>query len=101
MGTVLIGTYSTVTNIDISEFNDTNSSHYIAMQIEDGEQSSRTYTDPNAGWQSYGYAYSYKPTVSISGNTLTFTPARIRAKSAYDNTSYLSTTLYYAGKISQ
>ena len=101
MGTVLIGSYNTVKSINISEFNDTNASHYLAVQIADGEQSSRTYSDPNGSWQSYGYAYAYKPTITISGNTLTFTPARVRAKSQYDNSSYMMTSLYYVGKISQ
>lgn len=101
MGTVLIGNYDAVTNIDISAYNDTNPSHYLAVQIADGEQSSRTFGDPNGAWQGYGYAYAYKPIISISGNTLSLTPARVRAKSHYDNSSYMMTALYYVGMISQ
>lgn len=109
-GAKLIGTYYSSSSINISSYDDTNISHYLAVASGYGSESARTYTDPNGNWASYGHARYTPPSISISGNTLYLTPASINAKTTrgssytdsqvYSNTSNISTKLYYVGEIS-
>lgn len=100
----LVGTYSSVSTVNVSSYGATSASQFIAIpneetvSIRDGSGVSGNF---GMGWTKSEATY-YKPSLSLSGNILTITPASLKAwgdspGGICEKTAYISTDIIFKG----
>ena len=111
-GATLIGEFSTVRTVDVSEVGATSVGQFIAVPAgNDSYQAPTTYSANVSNYYGMGwinvYGYYTAPVLSFSNGQLTITPARVGSSGSSNHASaaaaykYMTTKVYYVGDIQQ
>ena len=111
-GATLIGEYSTVRTVDVSEVGATSVGQFIAVPSSSDSYKAPTTSSSSVsnyygmGWINV-YGYYVAPVLSFSNGQLTITPARVGSSGSSNHASaatsykYMTTKVYYVGDIQQ
>ena len=111
-GATLIGEFSTVRTVDVSEVGATSVGQFIAVPSgSDSYQAPTTSSSDVSNYYGMGwinaYGYYSAPVLSYNNGQLTITPARVGASGSSNHASaatsynYMTTKVYYVGDIQQ
>lgn len=98
-GAVKVGSYTAATvNIDVSAYGATSADQFLVVQT--GNISSQVWAiQGGQGMTMQIWLYSYKPTWTLNGNTLTVNAPKARATGTnwFDETRYAAYDVYFIG----